>query len=65
MIPYAKFHGQRSVAEYSPWGLRELGMTEHTYTGCWIFQDCQDLKEFAASPRSHQNCLEFLVFVNF
>ena len=27
-----KFHGQRSLVGYSPWGRKELGMTEHTYT---------------------------------
>ena len=27
-----KFHGQRSLAGYSPWGLRELDMTEHLST---------------------------------
>ena len=25
-------HGQRSLAGYSPWGLKELGMTEHSTT---------------------------------
>ena len=25
-----KFHGQRSLAGYSPWGSEETGMTEHT-----------------------------------
>ena len=25
-----KFHRQRSLAGYSPWGHKELGMTEHT-----------------------------------
>ena len=25
-------HGQRSLADYSPWGHRELDMTEHTHT---------------------------------
>ena len=25
-----KSHGQRSLAGYSPWGLKELDMTEHT-----------------------------------
>ena len=24
-----KFHGQRNLAGYSPWGLKELDMTEH------------------------------------
>ena len=27
-----KFHGQRSLASYSPWGHKELDMTEHTHT---------------------------------
>ena len=27
-----KFHGQRSLAGYSPWGLRELDTTEHLST---------------------------------
>ena len=34
-----KFHGQRSMAGYSPWGCRELDMTEQlsTHTGAiWI-----------------------------
>ena len=34
-----KFHGQRSLAGYSPWGLRELDMTEglttHTREQAW------------------------------
>ena len=27
-----KFHGQRSPEGYSPWGCKELDMTEHTHT---------------------------------
>ena len=27
-----KFHGQRSLASYSPWGRKELDMTESTHT---------------------------------
>ena len=26
-----KFHGQRSLEGYSPWGCKELDMTEHTH----------------------------------
>ena len=26
-----KFHGQRSLADYSPWGRKKSDMTEHTY----------------------------------
>ena len=33
-----KSHGQRSLAGYSPWGRRELDVTEHTRThGCLLF----------------------------
>ena len=28
-----KFHGQRSLAGYSPWGHEESDTTEHAYTG--------------------------------
>ena len=27
-----KFHGQRSLVGYSPWGYKELDTTEHTQT---------------------------------
>ena len=27
-----KFHGQRSLAGYSPWGHKELDTTEHTHS---------------------------------
>ena len=27
-----KFHRQRHLVGYSPWGHREVDMTEHTYT---------------------------------
>jgi len=27
-----KSHGQRSLAGYSPWGCKELDMSEHTHT---------------------------------
>ena len=28
-----KFHGQRSLARYSPWGCKELDVTEYTHLG--------------------------------
>ena len=31
-----KFHGQRSLAGYSPWGPKESDMTESTYTQGYI-----------------------------
>ena len=30
-----KFHGQRSLAGYSPWGRKELDATEHTAQRPW------------------------------
>ena len=30
-----KSHGQRSLAGYSPWGCKELAMTECTHTEWW------------------------------
>ena len=40
-----EFHGQRSLAGYSPWGCKELGMTEqltHTHTHTHIYIHTQD-----------------------
>ena len=34
------FHGQRSLAGYSPWGCKELNTTEHTHTVIWICCVC-------------------------
>ena len=35
-----RMHGQRSLAGYSPWGRRELDMTERlsTPTVCWVLR---------------------------
>jgi len=30
-----KFHGQRSLVGYSPWGCKESELTEHTHTARW------------------------------
>ena len=27
-----KFHGQKTLMSYSPWGYKELDMTKHTHT---------------------------------
>ena len=32
-----EIHGQRSLVGYSPWGRKELDMTEHTLTKLWVF----------------------------
>ena len=36
-----KFHGERSLAGYSPWGCKELDMTEHACTYFILFR-CAD-----------------------
>ena len=30
-----KFHGQRSLVSYSPWGHKELDLIEHTGSKTW------------------------------
>ena len=45
-----EFHGQRSLVGYSPWGCKELNLTEWlTHTGCFhvfssVTQSCQTLQ---------------------
>ena len=31
-----KFHGQRSLEGYSPWGCKESDMAEHTHPRCFL-----------------------------
>ena len=59
-----KSHGQRSLAGYSPWGLKESNATEHAHT--WLsdpsLQNClQNIKsclQVRVSSLPHlQNCL--------
>ena len=38
-----KFHGQRSLAGYSPWGRKESDMTEHTHTFYILYYSQQQL----------------------
>ena len=45
-------HGQRSLADYSPWGHKEADMTEHTCTS-----GIQDLIE--KEPGSSLHCMAF------
>ena len=40
----AEFHGQRSLAGYSPWGLTESDTTEATELVCMFC--CMDIQEF-------------------
>ena len=41
-----KFHGQRSLVGYSPWGRKELDMTGRvcTHTRCWLYFSSQFLQ---------------------
>ena len=39
-----KFHGQRSLVGYSPWGHKESDMTEHTAQSIYISNFCQSSK---------------------
>ena len=39
VFPLGKSHGQRSLGIYSPWGHKEVDMTEHTCLG-YIWQCC-------------------------
>ena len=36
-----KFHGQRSLAGYSPWGCKELDMTEHIHTHTYMDEESE------------------------
>ena len=38
-------HGQRSLAGYTPWGHKELGMTEATQPTCTFGSHKMDLKK--------------------
>ena len=37
-----KPHGQRNLAGYSPWGRKELDMTEHARMHACMFRRCRD-----------------------
>ena len=51
-----KPHGQRSLVGYSPWGCKELDMTEQlTYT-CEGFQGGTNAKEPICQSRRHKRC---------
>ena len=43
-----KFHGQRSLVGYSPWGHKELDMTEHTHA-------CTGTKILPAAEHGQKN----------
>ena len=43
-----KFHGQRSLVGYSPWGHKELDMTEHTHA-------CKGTKILPAAEHGQKN----------
>ena len=39
------FHGQRSPAGCSPWGCKELGVTEQAHITCCLWRGCSYLPE--------------------
>ena len=49
-----KFHGQRSLASYSPWGHQELDMTEHTQTLKPNPQDWQNLPSLDGNQKKRK-----------
>ena len=51
-----KFHGQRSLVGYSPWGCKESEMTEQACTHAWTFQkrNTHSNAKFAESLRKKQ-----------
>ena len=52
-----KFHGQRSLEGYSPWGCKESDMTEHT---CWITRRTKDQVSFSPQNRFSLTALHHL-----
>ena len=47
-----KFHGQRSLVGYSPWGRKESDMTEHTHLSVHDVESTVVLKRNAALSTS-------------
>ena len=58
-----KFHGQRSLAGYSPWGCKELDTTEHahTHTHTHTHTERDKLHTLALKPSSSQWKSTFLL----
>ena len=52
-FPPGKSHGQRSLADYSPWGCKESDTSEHTHTPqiqC-NFPYLQDIRWYCSNKR--------------
>ena len=58
-----KFHGQRCLVGYCPWGHRELGMTEYTRTECWI-QVCLNLNPDSFPPQYFLTSITGNIYTN-
>ena len=57
-----KFHEQRSLVGYSPWGCKELDTTEHTH----LFSGSMDSLILGISyKQNHQKCVCFLLIAKF
>ena len=46
-----KFHGQRSLAGYSPWGYKELDTAEHTHIA-----SCKSVSKKMQEELAQMNC---------
>ena len=49
-----KCHGQRSLVGYSPWGHKDLNMTEHACTHCFLSNKGCEVIELNCRPTSTQ-----------
>ena len=58
-----KFHGQKSLAHYSPWGLKEWDTTEHKYpVGSVTLRGLTNTKSHIKSLRNKRGRFPFLHF---
>ena len=59
-----KFHGQRRLACYSPWGCKELDMTEHTYARTPLCYSRSDAKNWVRFTQGNGNPLQYSCLEN-
>ena len=58
-----EFHGQRSLADYSPWGCKESDRTEHTHTHNILFSLSSEIFMTAISISRHSISLQICLFI--
>ena len=61
-----KFHGQRSLVGCSPWGLKQLNLTERHNTRTHTIFSGMDIDSWFLhlSAHEHLNCFLYLAFMN-